>query len=61
MEFSRELKKDKKNKKLIIEQNENFMREMRMEIEMLKRGQGMQEHHQNSRNEKMKGKLDEPS
>ena len=59
MEFVRELKEDKKNQQLIIEQQQNFMREMRMEMEMLKRGQGMQEHHQNSRNEKMKGKLDE--
>ena len=30
-------------------------------MDMLKRGQGMQEPHQNSRNEKMKGKLDETS
>ena len=59
MEFVRELKEDKKNQQLIIEQQQNFMGEMRMEMEMLKRGQGMQEHHQNSRNEKMKGKLDE--
>ena len=28
-------------------------------MEMLKRGQGIQEHHQNSRSEKIKGKLDE--
>ena len=59
MEFVRELKEDKKNQKLIIEQKQNFMREMMMEMEMLKRGQGMQEHYQNSRNEKIKGKLDE--
>ena len=30
-----------------------------MDMDMLKRGQGIQEHHQNSRSEKMKGKLDE--
>ena len=59
MVFVRELKEDKKNQQLIIEKQQNFMREMRMEMEMLKRGQGMQEHHQNSRNEKMKGKLNE--
>ena len=59
IELVRDFKEDNKNKKLIIEKQKKFMKEMMMEMEKLKRDQGKQNPHQNSSNEKMKGKLDE--
>ena len=44
-----------------MEHVQNFIKEMRMEVKILRSGQGMQESHQNLRSEKMKGKLDENS
>ena len=47
MELVRDLKEDMKNQKLIIEKKQNFMKQMKVEMEKLKRGQGMQESHKN--------------